>query len=273
MDGNQTTSRLKMRLQRLLHILPLEGVLRWVLQSRSQLFKMTSKPILVFSPHQDDETLACGGLIAIKRSQNIPVHVVFLTDGRYGKPDWILPEDIVQVRRQEALDAAMVLGVESDHVHFFDYADASLSDLTASARQALIERLAEMIQTLKPEEVYVPHSADNHPDHEATFKIVQAALLHAKASCDLFQYPVWLFWQPLRSQLFKKRCLSGSFRLPIATVKSHKDRAIAMYQSQLPGLSARFLRQFDSPYEIFSKQNSFPRISVACIAVAIQNLP
>ena len=39
------------------------------------------KRVLVVAPHQDDETLGCGGLIARKRYEGLPVHVVFITDG------------------------------------------------------------------------------------------------------------------------------------------------------------------------------------------------
>ncbi len=35
----------------------------------------------MFSPHQDDEAFGCGGMIALKSEQGIPVVVVFLTDG------------------------------------------------------------------------------------------------------------------------------------------------------------------------------------------------
>ncbi|MEO1183999.1 MAG: PIG-L family deacetylase, partial [Cyanobacteria bacterium J06636_27] len=52
----------------------------WLLHLKSKPIEANKKSALVFSPHQDDETIGCGGMIALKRSQAIPVKVVFLTD-------------------------------------------------------------------------------------------------------------------------------------------------------------------------------------------------
>src|SRR4030065_330273 len=36
---------------------------------------------VIFAPHQDDETLGCGGTIMLKRKAGTPVACVFMTDG------------------------------------------------------------------------------------------------------------------------------------------------------------------------------------------------
>lgn len=53
----------------------------WLLYQGSKLLNVNQKSIIVFSPHQDDEALGCGGMIALKREQGIPIKVVFVTDG------------------------------------------------------------------------------------------------------------------------------------------------------------------------------------------------
>jgi N-acetylglucosamine malate deacetylase 1 len=69
---------------------------------RHQALSWSQKSAMVFSPHQDDETFGCGGMIALKRAQGIAVQVIFLTDGQGS--DQLNPQ-IVQIRASEALTA------------------------------------------------------------------------------------------------------------------------------------------------------------------------
>lgn len=43
-----------------------------------------SGEILVFAPHPDDETIGCGGTIALHRARNDQVKVIIVTDGSLG---------------------------------------------------------------------------------------------------------------------------------------------------------------------------------------------
>jgi hypothetical protein len=54
-----------------------EILFRWFLPAKSQLLPISRESTMIFAPHQDDETLGCGGLIALKRQLGIPVKVVF----------------------------------------------------------------------------------------------------------------------------------------------------------------------------------------------------
>jgi len=93
--------------------------------------------IMVFAPHPDDETLACGGLIAEARRRNIPVTVVVITNGesflyaahiRYKKV--VLPPSYFiafgEERQKETLSAMELLGVPRENVIFFGYPDSDL---------------------------------------------------------------------------------------------------------------------------------------------------
>jgi LmbE family N-acetylglucosaminyl deacetylase len=95
------------------------------------------KRIMVIAPHPDDETLACGGLIALARREGIPVKVVVVTNGEsfsyaahihYKKV--VLPPSYYikfgEKRQSETLSAMELLGVPKEDVIFLGYPDSGL---------------------------------------------------------------------------------------------------------------------------------------------------
>ncbi|TCK85302.1 PIG-L family deacetylase [Albibacterium bauzanense] len=42
---------------------------------------------LILVPHPDDESLACGGTIALLRKNKFSVHLIFITDGTMSHPN------------------------------------------------------------------------------------------------------------------------------------------------------------------------------------------
>jgi N-acetylglucosamine malate deacetylase 1 len=207
------------------------------------------KPAMIFSPHQDDETLGCAGVIALKRDANIPVTVVFLTNG-----DKSPVSEAAAVRRQEAAVALDLLGVTAAHTHFLDQPDGGLRTLENERRQDLISQLTQLILAHKPQEVYVPHRQDRHDggDHEATYALVKAAVAQTDLNIDLLQYPVWILWNPLPLVDLKPQELAGAYRLSIEAAQARKQKAISAYVSQT--FPQGFLERFLMPYEVFFKE-------------------
>jgi LmbE family N-acetylglucosaminyl deacetylase len=207
---------------------------------------------MVFSPHQDDETFGCGGMIAHKREQGIPVVVVFLTDGQ-GSGGSDTKNTIVQIRKQEALEALAILGVKASEIHFLDKPDGTLQDLNNDEQQEIISRVAQLIQYYQPEEIYVPHRKDCHRDHEATYELVKVAMAANNTRVELLQYPIWLFWRAPLFILLKLQDLAAAYCFSITLVQEKKNRAIASYRSQIKSLPRGFMKRFLGSYEIFFK--------------------
>lgn len=224
----------------------------WILRFKSQPLSANKKPAIVFAPHQDDETLGCGGMIALKRSLNVPVKVVFLTDGRYGRPDWITPEEIITYRQKEATNAASSLGLEASQISFIGETDGTLSKLSDVQRQNLIQHLVCIIQAFNPLEIYVPYRKDAHPDHEATYELVRSAIQSAKIDAELLQYQIWGFWRK-PFDILSSRDIANPYKLFIGSVREHKKRAIENYQSQVPNLPSVIIKALSSEHEIFFK--------------------
>lgn len=179
-------------------------------------FDPTGKRVLVLAPHPDDETIGCGGALVLHRMAGDPVRVVFLTDGSKGMPDsCISAEQCVRERRKEALAACAVLGVSD--VVFWEYEDRKLCDARCSLR-----RLIEMIETWRPELMYVPSILEFHPDHRMAACLIgdAASSLSGFDDVEIAMYEVN---QPV--------CVNTL--VDITRVLERKAAALACYQSQL----------------------------------------
>ncbi|MEA5505322.1 PIG-L family deacetylase [Halotia wernerae UHCC 0503] len=227
---------------------------RWILRGGSKQLAFSQKSAMVFSPHQDDETFGCGGMIASKREQGIQVVVVFLTDGQgSGGSNSNSPNEIVQIRKQEALTALKILGVEPPEIYFLEKTDGKLQKLNGQERIQTIEQVTELIKYYQPEEVYVPHKKDCHQDHEATYELIKTAIILAGITVDLLQYPIWLLWRAPLFILLKLQDIAAANSFSITLVQEKKNQAIASYPSQIHSLPCGFVKRFLGSYEIFFK--------------------
>jgi LmbE family N-acetylglucosaminyl deacetylase len=211
-------------------------------------------PTVVFAAHPDDETLACGGVIAMKRAEQVPVTIVFLTDG--GKqadlrPDGSGDPEYQALRNHEARRALKVLDVPEPDVEFLDYPDGQLETLEKTRRGELIATLARILADRQPVEIYMPHPRDGHEDHDATHSLVREALASTHLTPIVREYSIHLPW---RSPIAAYRLFFGNrraVRVPIQNVLEQKQRALAEYPSQTTSFQPGFLNRFVLPYEIF----------------------
>ena len=210
--------------------------------------------VLVFAPHPDDETLACGGTIAGQVRNGRDVHVVFMTDG--GRPQWErqgpasagTPQDVGRVRRREAERAASALGVPGQNLIFLGFGSPALAEEFDEA----CAKVRALMVGLGPEEVYYPDRADTHRTHRATHDIVEACLEAIEFSGERRRYVVWPDEEGNRA---------GSGDVVEVDVRDDlavKKRALGTYRSQVcpqeqgrPALSSSFLADFLTGWEVF----------------------
>ncbi|MCI0334733.1 MAG: PIG-L family deacetylase [Planctomycetes bacterium] len=142
--------------------------------------------VLVISPHPDDESIGCGGTVRKHVLDGDSVRVAILTSGEKGGHGNAGESETAARREVEARVAAEILGVE--HVEFYRQKDGGLR-----ANKRLIEIIAEQINTWKPHIIYVPHPAEQHPDHRAALRLLQRALGVAKHSPPprVLAYEIW----------------------------------------------------------------------------------
>lgn len=218
---------------------------------------------MIIAPHPDDEVLACGGLIASKKSKGAKVAVVFLTDGKASHKGCCntAPEKIGLARRRLAIEAGEIIGLKDGDIFWLGLSDGRIPRQGKPDFKMSVERLAKLIEEIKPQEVYAPHYLDGWPDHEAASDIVCSALLMYKANRELYYYPVWL-WHNLQFRSFPFFLKTKVLRLDIRSVMDKKKAAIDKYLSLINpdcgapycgNLPKGFVKHFQYPYEIFFK--------------------
>lgn len=133
---------------------------------------------LFVGPHPDDIEVACGGTVAALTRLGKQVTFLIATNGCVGGSDELTSEQIVEIRRNEALKSAEMLGVTD--VRFLPYDDGGDYDKDAMKRD-----VARAILDVKPQVVFCPdHTVPSecHPDHLNVGKITTDAVFTASWS-------------------------------------------------------------------------------------------
>lgn len=151
--------------------------------------QMLVEPAIVFAPHQDDETLGCGGTITMKRASGSRVQVVFLTDGSGSHCQFVSAEELRRVRQSEAVAACAQLGVREADIVFLAFSDGSLT----LHREAAVDRVASILCKTPVQQVFVPSAEEPLADHAMTNRVVRDALASCQLAVEVFEYPVW-YW-------------------------------------------------------------------------------
>lgn len=219
---------------------------------------------LIVAPHADDESLGCGGVISLLRKYGQIVYIVLLSDGTLSHPNSkeYPAAKLRDLREQELINAAGILGVSEENIFFCRYPDRNVPTKNDEAFEEAVENISTKLDLLQPQTIFVPWRRDPHPDHKAAFQILNAA---TTPGIKIYEYPIWL--QEL-GELADNPTSNESmpFCLDISTVLVQKQEAIAQHRSQITDLISddpegfrlanEMLSQFNVPYETFfiSKQ-------------------
>ena len=147
--------------------------------------------LLCVHPHPDDESIACGGVLARSRDEGVATHVVTCTGGEAGDNLAGIDlgdHDLVWHRRQEMADAAEALGLTS-HT-WLGFRDSGMVDTDANAHPDAFAnadlyeaagRLARLVRDLRPQVVVSDdeHGTYGHPDHVRAHRVTERALTMA----------------------------------------------------------------------------------------------
>src|SRR5215210_6180951 len=196
-----------------------------------------SQRVLVIAPHPDDETLGCGGAIALHARVGDFVSVLIVTDGGSSMAGGLTRAQIRPLRRAEA-EAAMVKlmppATEQDHtLHLLDFPEGMWSP------EELQASLVGLLAQIKPTIIYTTSSIDFHPQHlmvaEALARSLAGAPGHTCRAIRVYELQV-----PLTPVL-------ANVMLDISLVVASKAAALREYRTQRDSFhwvprAARYLR-------------------------------
>jgi LmbE family N-acetylglucosaminyl deacetylase len=169
----------------------------------------------IVAPHPDDETLGCGGLIALLREHALRVGVVVMTDGGNSRPGG--------TSERPTLDPAQILGIAPGDVRFLGYHDGQLAVEASADFDRTVRRLRDAIATFDPQTVIMPFRGENHADHLATWHLSRYATKSLEKQPRRLEYP--LLVGPTARAIFQLQN-PNLWKLDISPVLGKKLRAL-----------------------------------------------
>lgn len=184
--------------------------------------------VVILAPHSDDEVIGCGGTSWLHAQSGTAVHVVYMTDGRWGDGSLydsaLSPaeqaqrqNELIRKRKDEASQAAAILGTRQ--LHFLDLPDGALR-----ATPEWGQKLSTLLHTLQPDLIYTPFVFDLHEDHWQTNLLLAHAFKNASQPwCSKLLVRGYEVWTPLVPNCYAD----------ISAAMPHKRQALAQFHSQL----------------------------------------
>ncbi len=112
--------------------------------------------VLAVGAHPDDIEIMMGGTLLLLADRGCTVHYMHLASGSCGTTDKSV-EEIVEIRRQEAIEAAKLLGAE--------YHGSLCNDLEIFYEDRLIRGVSAVVREAAPDIVLLPSVTDYMEDH------------------------------------------------------------------------------------------------------------
>lgn len=126
--------------------------------------------ILAIHAHPDDIEFQCAGTLALLRGSGHEVAIATMTAGDCGS-DQLAQDEISDVRREEARQAATLIGA--------DYTCLNFRDLSIVLDNDSRRRVTEFVRKQRPDIVMTAPPVDYMADHEVTSRLVRDACFNA----------------------------------------------------------------------------------------------
>ena len=127
--------------------------------------------VMAIGAHPDDIELLCAGTLAKYAQQGHQVTMCYVCNGGLGHVE-IMPPELKEVRKQESIDSANVIGA---HFQWLDIDDADVRQSTNEA----ITRLIDAVREAQPD-VIITHSPNDYmDDHRLVGELVLKASFDA----------------------------------------------------------------------------------------------
>lgn len=190
--------------------------------------------LIVLAPHPDDETLGCGGGLALAAAAGTRVAVVVLTDGRRSHPRSLrYPGDrLATLRRREVGAAVRILTEARGTLRWLGHHDCGLPEDPVGVER-LARRVAAEAASFGATAIWATWSQDPHCDHRGAAAVARAAAAMRPGMAH-WSYAVWGRFADVPAAAMPSR--DSILRLDIGPVRRIKEQALARHRSQMTGL-------------------------------------
>lgn len=163
--------------------------------------------ILVVSPHPDDESIGCGGVLSLYRGN---CDVLLATDGYRKDLD---NKEASKIRVNEFINAT-------------DYLDVNERIFLHIPEGEIISHYSDFqkIDFQNYKYIFVPNRFEAHKDHADLYKVMTKTLRNQRFTGDLLEYEVWTTIR------------NPNVKIDISSVVDDKKKAINLHESQIEDL-------------------------------------
>ncbi len=214
---------------------------------------------LAIAPHPDDESLGCGGTLALL-AQRVPVAVLWVTDGAASHPNSQVyaPPKLANLREAEAKIALDMLGVGRKNSFFLRLPDGAVPFPGDAGFEDALDTARAALESYAPQTLLLPWRRDPHRDHRASWQLFSRAA--DGMEIQIFEYLVWAF-ERAEPQDWPQNTEASAFCVDISGVLKRKMEAIQAHASQTthlikddPGgfwLSPEVIAHFETTHEVW----------------------
>lgn len=213
------------------------------------------KPVVGIFAHPDDEVFGPGGTLATFAKEGRDLYIICVTNGDAGQNVSKKTHSLKDIRQEEILESAKVLGIKK--VYFLDFKDGDLSN---NLYHAIAEKLKDLLKAIKPEIILTlePRGASGHIDH-IVVSLISTYIFNKMP----FIKELWYFCytQEIRKVIlkylgdyfvyfplgYKKNEISKT--VDVSPVWEQKIAAMKKHESQLPDVTAHLNAFAELPRE------------------------
>ena len=144
------------------------------------------KPVVAIFAHPDDEAFGASGTLALLAKER-EVYLICVTDGSEGMNSSKKTRALAEIRQEELIDSAKVLGIKE--VFFLGYKDGSLSN---NLYHKVAEKIQKILEKIKPEILLTDElrGVSGHLDHVAVSFITTYVFKRLSFVSELWYYCV-----------------------------------------------------------------------------------
>lgn len=203
--------------------------------------------VLIISPHSDDETIGCSGLL-----QNREYDLLYMTDSGASKKDH---PHIITIRKKEA--EKIFEKTKGKRLFFLDGENGNLE----KDEEKILKKLKEIVSAY--DTIFLISFWDNHPEHYMTAEFFSS--LEFTGSVFLYEVSNWLpleetthYWPLSEKEHHEKKELLDSFRSQTSMdfdlflmANKEKGRRQKVYSAEyFRKTSTKELREFLKKYSV-----------------------